>query len=232
MFEQIVLILLLINALSIVLIVALVYIVDFRPYLKHISRMRANVDEQAKEILNQARMLGEQIVSEANQRSLLAREENEKLLKILEEKIKVGIEETISKSKEDIQNTTLLSMNLYKEQLNSLARKYNVEIEESKNEITKVVQDGLSRLLSSIEMSVKQLDQETKLKVQQEVEKVRSELIAEKEEKLKKTEEQIFQIINEIAKKVIGQSLDVAQHEKIVMEALEEIRREGTLIHG
>lgn len=61
------------------------------------------------------------------------------------------------------------------------------------------------------------------------VEEVEREIENYKKEKMKEVEEKIYQIIRDVAKKIIGKTIDLSTHEKLVIEALEKARKEKIL---
>jgi dGTP triphosphohydrolase len=65
-------------------------------------------------------------------------------------------------------------------------------------------------------------------KIEQDYQIVEKELEAYRTEKLKKIEDQIYNIIQNVSKEVLGKTLTLQEHEQLVIDALEKAKKEGT----
>jgi len=66
-------------------------------------------------------------------------------------------------------------------------------------------------------------------KIEEDYKIVEKELETYKAERLKKIEEEIYNIIQNVSKEVLGKTLSLQEHEQLVIDALEKAKKEGAL---
>ena len=59
--------------------------------------------------------------------------------------------------------------------------------------------------------------------------KLEKEIAEKKQERLQQLEENIYKILNNISKEIIGNSLDLSAHEDLIMKSMEKAKKEGVL---
>ncbi|MDP2671054.1 MAG: hypothetical protein Q8P13_01165 [bacterium] len=222
---------LLLNALALILVVFLVYrgdktLNEFRPYAKDLARSRKELDEQAFSIVSQARALAEQIVRNATSEGEVNVEASRTLTKTLEGSLARQLQETVSESKEMIQRETRDSVENYQKNLLDLSIDLGNYSKELKKKLLDQANNEISSLSQSIEEEILQVRGETEKKINQRLASSEAEILALQEKKIKSIEENIYQLLTEIAKKTLGKSIDLTTHEDLVMEALEKAKKE------
>jgi len=123
-------------------------------------------------------------------------EESEGKIKSLEEEIKKEVSKFI--------------------QANSEIRKSLFE--ESKKQAESVIKNLDEELKENLE-KVNQIIYKTLAQAEREIEEY-------KKEKLKEVDERIYKILNEVAKNILGKTIDLSTHEKLVIESLEKAKKE------
>ncbi len=109
--------------------------------------------------------------------------------------------------------------------------------EEKTFEVAKEVKEEMKKFqkenLNLLEKSKKDFDKEFKALLEktekilvQKIEETEKEIENYKKEKLKEIDEEIFALLFKIAKDVLGVTIDLSTHEKLVMEALEKAKKE------
>jgi|GEM_PF-3755748 len=157
----------------------------------------------------------------------LLQKEYEKLTQEGREKVNKVIEELIVSSKdfnEEIKKKVLLEL----EQISKSQK-------ESLKETTASAQEELLRVFAGIATFLKaEVMAQSKVfgaLVDRAVDNVqkeyRSQLEAYRQQSLKKIEESLFNLIEEVASKVIGKSLTREEHESLVIKALEEAKKDN-----
>lgn len=66
-------------------------------------------------------------------------------------------------------------------------------------------------------------------KIEEDYKIVEKEIVDYKTERIKKIEDEIYNIIQNVSKEVLGKTLSREEHEQLVMDALEKAKREGAL---
>jgi len=82
-------------------------------------------------------------------------------------------------------------------------------------ELGKGLDEKISRICQSVTETINQKIAQTEKNIED-----------YKKEKLKEVDQKIYQIIGEVAKKTIGKAIDISDHEKLVIEALEKAKKE------
>jgi len=88
---------------------------------------------------------------------------------------------------------------------------------------TKKVSEALSNELSQKFTQIYQLTRET---LNKKVVETEGEIENYKKERLKEIDQKIYQMLGEVAKKTIGKTIDLSDHEKLVTEILEKAKKE------
>ena len=120
----------------------------------------------------------------------------------------------------------------------SIARKYEEEI----NKINKDNIQTLQNIYKDIETSTKSdftkykefIQQQTfdaekiaKERIEEEYKKLENEINLRKEKELKKLNDDIYTILLNISKEVVGKSMNFSDHQDLIIDALERAKKEG-----
>lgn len=102
---------------------------------------------------------------------------------------------------------------------NTCSRAEDLILQEAKskaNELSKGLDEKIDRICQSATESINQKIAKTEKNIED-----------YKKEKLKEIDQKIYQMIGEVAKKIIGRAIDLSTHEKLVIETLQKAKKEG-----
>ncbi len=230
--DSVVLISLLLNAIAVLLVVWLVYkgseaLREFRPYIKEVGELRSEMMSKANEIVAQATAMADQIVANARITSERNLANTETLLKQMQDQLNQGIGQTLAESKLNIQTITRTNLEIYEKQLLELNR----ELEQHSLELKKRLLDESTKKIDEIADVVPnqllEMKKEIDTKIEEKLSSVDAQVSDYREQKLKAVDSRIYQLLIEIAKKVVGRSIDPSSHEELVVRALEKAKKEG-----
>jgi len=123
------------------------------------------------------------------------------------------------------------------------ASKYEEILKETQGQSIKILQNipqdiktVLAKEIQSvhitIEEEVKKAEEEAKGVVVLAYQKAESEVEKYKLARLRQVDESIVMILKEVARKVLSKEINMEEHEKLVMKALEEAKRQGVFEQG
>jgi len=232
--EPVVLISLLLNAIAVLLVIWLVYkggeaISEFRPYIKEVGELRAEMLAKANEIVNQATAMADQIVANARTTSEKNLATTDTLLKQMQDQLNQGIGQTLAESKLNIQNVTRTNLEIYEKQLLELNKELEMHSLELKKRLLEESTKRIDEIASSVPADLAEMRKEIDMKLEEKLASVDHEIASYREQKMKAVETKIYQMLSEIAKKTLGRSIDTSSHEELVMQALQKAKKEGLL---
>ncbi|MEK7559500.1 MAG: hypothetical protein AAB521_04300 [Patescibacteria group bacterium] len=182
------------------------------------------MDEKAVDLLENARKKSADIIEEATQKAQQiitgGQSLNNNSRKMLDEALETLIKQQTSYFEKASQDF----LQEYKKELNFL-RENTVEI--AKNASKAIEADTLKE----VDDYEKVIQQETigsqkivEKKIEEEYAKTQKEVSAYKVEMLKKIDEEIYAILESVSKEAIGKSIPLAQHEQLIIDALEKAK--------
>ena len=149
----------------------------------------------------------------------------------------------------EIKNSILINAEKFGKQLNLLAEGaekdisrfrelsqsiYQELINENKKSIERVSQSFLleskgkmDSLSARLEREASQVFKDVKIDVDEKIKEAEKIIEERKKEKIKEIENNIYRILNDVAKKTLGKTLDFSTHEELVMKALEKAKKEN-----
>lgn len=229
--EPVVVISLLLNAITVMLVVWLVYrgdktITEFKPHVSEIIKIKEDLLEESRKAIAQSVEVAKQIVRTTQENADKTLQHTDQFFKQLQAEVSAKILQTISEEKLSLQKGTQQSLDEYRSKILELltsqqetSRRVQEELlslsKAKLDEISRIAPDGVLNLHTSLDQKIKEkIDQADK-----EIEVYRTK-------RMRQIDEKIYQTIAEIAKKTIGRSIDISSHEELVMQALEKARKE------
>jgi len=174
------------------------------------------------------------------------KKETENLIRIQIEK---SYRELISSIFPEIKNSVLINAEKFGKQLNLLIEStekdisrfremtetiYKDLVNENKKNIERISQsflleskEKLSSLSIKVEKETTQIFQEAKLDINKKIIEAEKFIDEKKREQIKEIEKNIYKILNDVAKKTLGKTIDFSTHEELVMKALEKAKKEN-----
>ena len=145
------------------------------------------------------------------------------------------------KSFEDSVSTMLHNQKAnIEKQSEEISTKHEEEINELNNNIIKLLTNVYKEIetatradLENYKQVIKQQTFEAEKIAQErmktEYEKLEKEIALKKQQRLKQLEENIYKILNNISKEIIGKSLDLTAHEDLIVKSMDKAKKEGVL---
>src|SRR3989304_1729119 len=152
-------------------------------------------------------------------------EQGEKDVEALQENFKKSLEEIISKDREMIENTSKAIIKYYQDTVNSMTQSYNLNGQKLATVLNQDLRKNLDVLATDI---VKQAEETKKVfaaEVQKNLSSTNKRLESYYQERLKEIDAQIYQIVEEAAKNIVAKSINLADHQELVMTSLEQAKR-------
>lgn len=231
MVGTVVLIALLLNALTVLLVLFIVYkgnkaIGDFEPYIQDVERMRGSIARRGNQILAKTISVAQEIIRNAvftSQKNIRA---SENLKAQMEKAVKEGLEQNQSDTKKMLQSATEDIISAYQEQFSSLSK----DIEEAglaaHRELLDSTKQKIAELAAGIQNEISAVRESAQAQVNQELADSQEKIRAYEAQKIKDLDTKVYQILSQVAKKTIGRAIDLSTHEELVMEALERAKKE------
>ncbi|HEX7455953.1 MAG TPA: hypothetical protein VF303_00605 [Candidatus Nanoarchaeia archaeon] len=230
----VILIALLLNALTVLLVLYLVYkgdkaIGDLEPYIQDVERMRGSIARRGNQILEKTITVAQEIIRNAVSTSQKNIQSSESLQAEIENTLKRGVEQNLAENKNLLQNATKDIVSAYQEQFSVMSK----EIEEaglsSHRELMEASKQRISELSQGITTELSQVRQSAQEQINQELAASQEKIKAYEAQKIKELDSKVYQILGEIAKKTIGRAIDLSTHEELVLEALKRAKKEKLL---
>ena len=189
-------------------------------YLRLISKLTSFKGEKSAvdtgNLLIQAQIRAQKILEEAHVKAREMLTRNDSFSKDLETKIEEELAKSmkmyVDKYDETLEKTEKESIKVLQNIPSDIKTLFLKEIE--------VVRQNLSQEVQKVEKDARQIVMDAYQKVEAEVEKY-------KLERIKQVDESIILILKDVARKVLSKEINKEEHEKLVLKALEEAKRQG-----
>ena len=169
---------------------------------------------------------------------------SETFLLELEKIINQEIKKTISNTGEKINNKIVKSfeeqaINIFlkaedklldhSEEIKKQSLKFSDTCSLAEQLVAKQSEKIAEQLAENLDQKIDQVYQAATKSVSQKIDQTEKSIDNYKKEKLNEIDQKIFQIIEDVAKKTIGKSIDLSLHEELVVQALEKAKKENFL---
>lgn len=194
---------------------------------KKLNKLSGEESNKWKEIEDKALRDSQSIIESANKK---ASEITLKATEINNEssvRLQQAIDEVLKNQKQVLDDASTSILRTHQEQVGEL----NKHILEVAGNIYKDI-DTNSRadMQAFIEAIKKQTFEAEKLaqtRIKEEYDKLEQETALRREEKLKNLDENIYKILSNVSKEIIGKSLDLSSQEDLIIRSLEQAKKEG-----
>ncbi len=166
--------------------------------------------------------------------SKASKEKGAVLVKEAEAESQRLINEAKIHSQKIIQESTLLSEDVkafqnenYQKMLETIKNEYIKMLSSISKDINAQVSNEITKFLSSLQSEVLRSQEAVMATIQAEYKKVQEDLSAYKLEMEKKVDDSIFKVINTVSRRVIGKNLSIEEQEELVLQALNEAKRQN-----
>lgn len=177
--------------------------------------------KERKELSRQANLQAQQ-----NPTNGISLRVSEAFKRQLEESVKEEIKKNIGNLKNDFQRTSEEIIKNYQSQFKGGDQEVQKVISEISRQVTEEIKKVSRTLSGELTQKFDEIYQSTKGALSNKVAETEKEIENYKKQRFKEIDREIYQLIREVAKKTVGKSIDLSDHEKLVMEALEKAKKE------
>jgi F0F1-type ATP synthase membrane subunit b/b' len=230
----VILIALLFNALTVLLVLFLVYkankaIGDFEPYFQDIERMRGSIARRGNQILEKTISTAQEVIRNAMATSQKNISTSDKLRSDLDTMLKQGVQQNQSETKLMLQNATKDIVEAYQKQFSQLSKEIESAGLSAHRELMEAGKQRIAELSQGISNELAQVRQSAQEQVNKELLASQEKIKAYESQKINELDTKVYQIIGMIAKKTIGHAIDLSTHEELVLDALKKAKKENLL---
>lgn len=224
----------LLNALMLVLVVFLVYknnqvLSEFEPFLTESEKMKHVVAKKANEVLAKTITLAQDLVRNSVDESSRNIKISESFRKELENVLKNEIQQTVLESKQIIQNETKDIIGASENVLALLNNQLQAFPAEIKKQISEVTLARIDELAQGYSKAMEDIPKVVEGRLEESITTTNAAIEQYKKQRITQVDAQIYQVIAAVAKKVMGKTINLADHEDMVMAALEKAKKENLL---
>lgn len=153
-------------------------------------------------------------------------EDTEKQIQVLQNRFKDSLEKIIANDSLMIENTSNNIVKYYQDTVNSLTANYNI----NSQKLTESLNDELKKRIEELTTIVAAQGEESKKVFNTEMQKdlvlIKKDLASYSKEKFKEVDAKVYQIISETAKNTVGKVINIVDHQELVMQALDEAKKD------
>jgi len=227
----VVLIALMLNALTVLLVLYLVYrgdkaLGDFEPYLRDVDNIRSSISRRGNQILEKTITVAQEMIRNAVYTSQRNIKNSEILQSEMEKAIKEGVAQNLSENKQIMQKATQEIIDAYQKQFSLMSRDIESAGVESHQTIMEASKSKIDELSAGIQTELSSVRKTAEEKIAAELLSSQENIRSYREQKIKELDDKVYQVLGEVAKKTIGKAIDLSTHEELVMEALAKAKRE------
>src|SRR3990167_3467798 len=204
MAEKVVLIALIFNALTVLLVLYLVYrgtkaLGDFEPYIQDVERMRGSIARRGNQILEKTITVAQEIIRNAVTTSQKNIRASENLQAEMERALKEGLEQNQSETKQIIQSATEDIVSAYQKQFSALSKDIEETGLSAHREILDATKQKINDLAESIQNEVTQVRELAQAQVSQEFTTSQEKIKAYEAQKIKELDTKVYQGLSAVA---------------------------------
>lgn len=187
-------------------------------------------EKEAEKILREAREKANQMVTEA----ALQAAKIDQDVKLQSQEVKAALQAALStviqKQSAEVEKVT---KDYLEETRNTLKKISDGDINSIQN-ISKDIEDQIKSNLDTFQKAVLSQTMASQKGIQDKVEEAYREMMgrvkAVEDERLKKVDDQIFNVLMAVSKKVLGRTMPIVEHERLVMESLEKAKKQDFFV--
>lgn len=187
---------------------------------KALERKQKNLYKHLQEITLGAQAKAEEIVEEASKRAGKTLAESVYLKTELSKHLETSLKDSLQAHLDTLRQESEQLDKDYREVLKQAEKK---ALETTEEEVQKDIKSLREVITQEILDSHTQIQQTTN----KEMDQIKNQMESYKKEQLQIVDAQVNSIIQKVAKDVIGKTLSVSEHEDLVLEALDEAKKEG-----
>lgn len=183
------------------------------------------LQELETKALNESQAIIEAANKRAAEMTLKANEINSES----SQKLQQTIDAMLESQKEALVNVSATVLKTHQEQVNELNRHI---LELAGNIYKDIDTNSRADIQSFFELIKKQTFEAEKYaeaRIKEEYDKLEKEITLRREEKIKKLDENIYKILSNISKDIIGKSLDLSSQQDLIIKSLDQAKKDGRI---
>ncbi|MEK7502668.1 MAG: hypothetical protein AAB609_04035 [Patescibacteria group bacterium] len=199
----------------------------FNAYQKEADEMMSQVHTRESDLLEDGRIKAGKIVEDANKKAAQIIGESNNLNTQSKKMLGEALDTLLKHQTSYFEKVSQDFLEAYKRELDGLKQK-NIEIVKNvsndiEEDTIKEVED-FDNILQKETFAAQKIVEE---KIEKEYSSAQKNVEDYKNEMLGKAEEKIYKILEAVAKLTLGKSIPLAQHEQLIIEALEKAKKDG-----
>lgn len=194
---------------------------------KKIKEIKENEEKRWQELESKAQLDYQDIIESANQKAKNIILDANQIKEETSTNFQTSVSTLFENQKDILENTSLALTKKYEEQINQI-NKNNIQI------LTNIYKDIELNANSNFEKYKEVIQKQTfdaeKIahdRIKDQYQKIENEIEEHKKQMLQKIDDDIYKILLNISKLVIGGSLDLSKHEDLIIKSLEEAKKEN-----
>lgn len=201
---------------AVLLLAMAVVIMYIRVTRKYVNLRTAGVGDKDETIIGNAKVIAEKIIEESKVKSKLMLDQSQNLSGKYEEYIETYIKDATNKYLKSYAEFLQDSEKKLLEGFAHIAEGVNATVDKDIVEVRQSLSDQLSKMQKDIDAEVNKTYSSLEM-----------DLTSYKKMRLKQIDTAIFDVIEEVARKVLAKEISAEEHEKLVMKALEEAKSQN-----
>lgn len=203
------------------------YLLYFRRRERELHRREDMLSKNSHELLEHAHHRATVLLARTTEVSEKMLLQSDFLHNDIQAKVDNAMAQIIENNKKMLDSQTGVFDKSYSEDLVQLRSQYVTQIQSVIGEIRTSTEKEIKDFMNVIMKETISAQNYMGTKINEEFETSQKEIAAYKEEQFKKIDESVKAAIVSISQKVLGKAIPMDQHEKLVLDALEQAKREG-----
>jgi len=213
--------------LAVALVAVVFYLSRITKTLHAISNLKDEASQKNANLLDTARIKAIKIVDDANNQALDIINRVTLSTDISSENFKEDLSRASSAQIKEFEKATSNFTALYSQVLQDLKTK-NIEVFQN---VSKDIEINTLEEIRNFKESMQKLttlsQKEVKKKIDTDYDTAKKEIEVYKKEELQKIDSGIYELLEKIAKEVLGKALSLSEHEDLIEKSLEKAKKEG-----
>lgn len=191
------------------------------------ERIKDRAHTEALSILDEARNKALKIISDASAKADKALDAVDDLSSDSKKQLSEQMKTMVDQQEAILKNTSAEFLGTYKDVLQKQKQESLKSLEDASSKVESEIISEVGAFKDLLEAETIGTTKAVQEKVAKEYQEIEKELSLYKNRKLKEIDENIYDIITNVTKKVLGESLSIEDHQELIIKALEEAKRDN-----
>jgi len=196
---------------------------------KKLDKRQSDENKRWQELEIKAEKDYQEIISVANKKAseiiAQAMQVNQDTVKTFENTVSTMLQN----QKSNIEQKSEEISKKHETEINELNNKIIILLTSVYKEIDSSTKAGLENYKNVIKQQTFEAEKLAQERMKTEYEKLEIEIAEKKQQRLQQLEENIYKILNNISKEIIGKTLDLTSHEDLIIKSIDKAKKEGVL---